>query len=77
MDKQNSRNIITSREKYQIPDWFYAFVPHRLAGGTLVQLTPLSVVQVLHGNLADVTFNQALQFQQNHFWVLDRLFNPD
>lgn len=45
---------MSPRQRYRIPLWFYAFVPNRLGGGLIASLTPLFVVQVLHGSLADV-----------------------
>jgi DHA1 family multidrug resistance protein-like MFS transporter len=54
LDKQTSQRNTQVKEKYRIPYWFYAFVPNRLGGGLIAPLTPLFVVQVLHGNLADV-----------------------
>jgi MFS transporter, DHA1 family, multidrug resistance protein len=54
LDKQTTSRNTRVKEKYQIPYWFYAFVPNRLGGGLIAPLTPLFVVQVLHGNLADV-----------------------
>lgn len=43
-----------AEQPYQIPPWFYAFIPNRLGGGLIAPLTPLFIVQVLNGNLADV-----------------------
>lgn len=40
--------------EYQIPLWFYAFVPSRLAGGLIAPLTPLFIVQIIGGDLTDV-----------------------
>ena len=48
-------NISTTSERpYHVPAWFYAFIPNRLGDGLTAPLTPLFIVQVLNGNLADV-----------------------
>lgn len=54
MSTAQPRNSAPANKAYHIPLWFYAFVPNRLSGGLIAPLTPLFIVQVLNGNLADV-----------------------
>lgn len=54
MPAAQSKNSGLGEQPYHIPLWFYAFIPNRLGGGLIAPLTPLFIVQVLNGNLADV-----------------------
>jgi len=51
---QQPNNTVAGEQPYHVPAWFYAFIPNRLGGGLIAPLTPLFIVQVLNGNLADV-----------------------
>lgn len=49
-----SQDPFSCQAGQKIPPWFYAFVPYRLAGGLIITLLPLFVVQATGGSVADV-----------------------
>jgi DHA1 family multidrug resistance protein-like MFS transporter len=51
--ESESRNT-SCQLRPSVPNWFYAFIPHKLGSGLTSTLLPLYVVQVIGGSVADV-----------------------